>query len=145
MLTKSQISRIPSSTKKILNVIKDEKGRVISFDIDRRFWVRGKDNEGSSLLNRIGKMCCLGHYARACNVSKVDIYQEAYPSGVRRKNKLPEQMLWLFEDDNLSDNRDQFQMTLANINDDETLKQSDRERRIKRKFARKGITVNFVN
>src|SRR3954467_11077611 len=97
MLTKSQITRIPSSTKTILNIVKDEEGKVISFDIDRRFWVRGEDDEGSSLLNRKATMCCLGHYARACGVSKVDSYQEAFPLGVYRRSKLPEQMRWLFE------------------------------------------------
>src|SRR4051812_21086419 len=111
MLTKSQITRIPSSTKTILNIVKDEEGKVISFDIDRRFWVRGEDDEGSSLLNRSGKMCCLGHYARACGVSKVDIYQEAFPLGVYRKRKLPEQMRWLFEKDRLSKSLDSFQNT----------------------------------
>lgn len=125
----------------LLNVVKDDKGKVVSFDIDRRYWSRGAG--GSSLLNDEGEMCCLGFYSLACGVKFDSIDYVSYPHGIRGKR--PRQMDWLFALSPFKNDRNESEYALANLNDKEDVRNSDRERKIKRRFARAGVTVNFVN
>lgn len=128
--------------KAALNVVKDSSGKVISFDIDRNFWSRGLG--GSSLLDGDGQMCCLGFYGLACGMTFDSIESMAYPSSVKKKT--PKQIGWLFEDSPfISDDEKKNQYALADINDRRDVKNYERERKIKRRFARNGIEVNFIN
>lgn len=131
--------------KAMLNVQKDGKGKVVAFDIDRRFWGQGKDSP-SLLLGEEGKMCCLGFYARACGYGEAEIYDKNMPSDLRTK----EQLDWLQDTMRVKTNAysDTQENYLAQINDGNTKhynSRAKREKRIAEIFAKNGIEVSFVN
>ena len=135
---------LPKFNRTFLNVERDEAGKVVAFDIDRRYWERG--NGLGSLLNpETQKMCCLGFYSLACGLTYKEIENQDLPSSVR----LRKEMEWLTEESVLPFDKtlsySEYEDALAYINDESDLKNSDRERKIKARFAKNGITVNFVN
>lgn len=127
----------------ILNPKKDENGNVIEFTISRRFWGRGNDSS-CELLDHNGKMCCLGHYGRACGLSLKSMLHESYPSGLDR---VPKQMRWLSEERPQANKWENFENALAGANDDVGIGVNNklREERIQKLFAKRGIKVNFID
>lgn len=125
---------------KNLNVKTDENGVVIGFDIERKYWKRGKEAiNGNALLNPDSTMCCLGFYSRACGLSSDDILEVPMPSEV---SELPTQMLWLVNEVEWESSASAHD--LANTNDTSSFIEEEREEKIKAMFARQGIEVNFV-
>lgn len=104
--------------------------------IDRTKWLRGAGCEPSRLLRKEdGKMCCLGFYAKACGLTDDDIVGQPNPSGVNRA--LPDEMLWLFGQQNNSDEC----LRLMEENDSSEVSES----KISEIFAKNGVEVEFVN
>lgn len=137
--------KLPKFNRTFLNVQRDEAGKVIAFNIDRRYWGRGT-GLGSLLNPATQEMCCLGFYSLACGLPYADIENCDLPSSVGLKK----QMNWLKELPTLPADRNNgwvsdMEDALARINDDKDLRPYDRERKIKARFAKAGITVNFVN
>jgi len=135
-------------TKNMLNVVR-ENGKIVGFDISRKFWGTGHD--GGELLNSEGKMCCLGFYSLACGASQNRIYGESYLSTIRADlpKKHIESTQWLAKETNSKlFEATNIEYLLAEVNDDteKTYKtRSKKEARIKTIFAQNGITVNFVD
>lgn len=51
--------------------------KLTEFTIDRNKWIRGED--GATLLNQDGRMCCLGIAAKACNIPDEAIREVGEP------------------------------------------------------------------
>lgn len=121
-----------SGTVKIIPAIK-------SFTVDRATWLRGGVN--SYLLDRdTGRMCCLGHYARAAGATESDIRQHATPYRACRYGSV---VL-----DPLVDLDGPTNSALAHeamgFNDDSTIDDDVREARLIALFAEHGIEMRFV-
>ncbi len=137
--------------KNLLNVVR-EKGKVVGFDISRKFW--GTGDEGGSLLDASnGKMCCLGFYSLACGAPKRGILDASYLTSI--EDTIPttqrETTKWLNKRVNMKiggQTTESFEGILAHVNDCETgmyKSRSRKEARIKSVFKQNGITVNFVD
>lgn len=132
--------------------------------IDRNTWLRGgfERNQGYSCLrDEQGRKCCLGFYLEACGFSQTqitgsgsphDVFSFLGPRTAARRNWKPR---WLLRKDNkgvvFDDSSDCS--TLMNVNDNvhiedptslEILSEADREKQIKKIFAKHGVTVTFV-
>ncbi len=112
--------------------------------IDRARWLRGEGTENEGTKNVIGscllrtqdnKMCCLGFLALACGAQPQDISNVGTPDGTRGVN-------WPH---GIVDDFANTAMThqLMKINDTATLTDTQREARLKRRFAAMGIKVLF--
>lgn len=110
--------------------------------IVRKRWLRGKDsinmdgNHDSYLRRpRDGKQCCLGFHARACKVPIKDILGRGMPYSLSEnaKKKLPAWML-----------KRKIVNAIADLNDNRTLTEPVRERKIAAHFAKHGVKVTFV-
>lgn len=128
-----------------LNIQRDSEGKVISFDIDRRWWSRGIPMDTpSALLLPSGKMCCLGFYARACGLPKNTILKMGFFKEI--ESIIPQETKWLLDApfrEPLAASR--MEHTIGSINDKEHTPEEVREQFIKEKFLAQGITVNFIN
>ena len=111
---------------------------VAKFTIPRSKWIRGMPGF-SSLLVPDGKMCCLGHYGKACGVPDESMLNRPLLSRV----SMDSQLYWL---DPLDLPRPEFKLLVAN---DEPrgrrYSDADREADITRIFADHGITVTFTD
>jgi hypothetical protein len=117
--------------------------------ISRKRWLPAKDLKRESsngvLYRYDGKMCCLGFLARQCGAKVKDIVPNvAMPSRIYKGLGLvwPDGLLLTSADGRLMDSALADQ--LARINDDPTLTQRSRERKIKVEFKEIGIAVKFV-
>lgn len=61
-----------------MKVVKDVKGFVRKFTINRRTWLRGRPYK-SWLRNSNGSMCCLGHFGRACGIDTMPLTNRTSP------------------------------------------------------------------
>lgn len=119
---------------------------VKTFRVKRSKWLRG-DVATSTLRNNRGKMCCVGFYAKAAgfknehilNIGGLDdisrVNYDTYKPLFKSKSKL--------EALKKGDTR-----TMGNIyacNDSGGLEDSDREKQLKKLFAKLGIKVEFVD
>jgi hypothetical protein len=112
--------------------------------IDRERWLRGEGADESYLLrSRDSKMCCLGFFGLACNLTENQIINECMPNAFSL-SQVSWNQDWLFDQNNrraLS----QETKSLLIINDTVNLNSDERERRIKEIFARHNVEVEFVN
>lgn len=131
----------------------NKKNELIELRIDRKKWVRGGNGE-TQLLNREGRMCCIGFLCRAVGLSKDEI--ERYPvvgdlirsrpqetdsqrnariqsyqaAGILKAGKAPRDPAWI--------NR------CYDLNDDGSIVDEERERKLIKTFADKaGVTLKF--
>lgn len=118
---------------KPINAIKDDDGRVISFDIDREHWLRGKD-ESALYSKKFDAFCCLGFYSVACGKTLEACNGILFPSEI-----LDDKSEWLWTGVAYP-----IEMQLADINDRRDLDDAAREALIKAEFAKHGVMVNFV-
>jgi hypothetical protein len=138
---------------KPLNVIKNEEGKVTSFDIDRKHWHRGNskrpNGKNSSLWdNEEDTYCCLGFYSLACGAEKERLDEVSVPSELFNYDEpacaLYKALEWL--DVGYSDG--EFVVSpcenLIQTNDSKFISDELREADIKAYFREQGITVNFV-
>lgn len=127
-------------------------GDVKKFTVKRKRWLRGKGSDESRLLTNSNKMCCLGFYARACGLSTKQIKDQSSPENAA--------FIYTYSDDDYyaSPEKDKVWKTklinkygrdtatcssLMETNDDEDMKDSVREKKIKSLFKKLGITVKF--
>lgn len=121
--------------------------KIKTLTIDRRKWGRGVEGDGK-LLHRAddeidaGKMCCLGFYARVCGLTSRQIVDRAMPTGVSAtaQKLLPDWLLLGTRMGKLPD-----VSFLAHINDDSTISDKVREKKITEIFAKHGIKVEFTH
>src|SRR5687768_7332682 len=133
--------------KTLLNV-KKEKGRVVAFDINRKFWGRASTASGSLLDVDTQLMCCLGFYGLACGLPKKRIANKCYLSDAELSERLKKEFAWLTNNASpISSDEIQLsnslEVALAQINDSEVeyKRRDKKERLIKKFFANNGITV----
>lgn len=116
--------------------------------IDRSRWLRGNPDE-SCLLDRDGRMCCLGFYLRSCGADESDIFEIGSPAGIAYE--APQEAGWLLtrlsrDDVHEATRADSSRCTaLMTVNDDATWTDEQREREIAHLFSRQGIDVVFVD
>ncbi len=105
--------------------------------IDQKKWLNGTDDplEHSMLLNRGGKMCCLGFYLRACKVKTDDLFNVALPS-----SPLPKKASWLLINSNLISSDCHL---LTQANDRSEISFNERKTKIKELFAKHDVHVTF--
>lgn len=115
--------------------------------IDRKRWLRGGGVEGdtldSCLLNKSGKMCCLGFAARAARVRKKDILGVASPAGLfQTLGKLPRSLMRLLG----SGSKDHYNSDLCGElmeANDSLVNDSYREARIEKLGLKVGLEFSF--
>lgn len=130
------------------NVIKDKNGKVIEFTINRRWWMHKSVEEGGSLLldSESNRKCCLGFYGLACGVDREQIKDIGDYCGTDDPNSLPEQLNWLWKKLDhpwVKYGETKLAEKLVKANDAKNLKLAEKESKIKKLFAKKGIKVNF--
>jgi hypothetical protein len=129
------------STKNEIKVL----GDVKSFTIDRKRWYRGM-NFGSALLKQNGKMCCLGFYAKACGLPNKMLCDVETPADVMECAVYLDHCNteWATKLVKRESDTDTTQR-IVYVNDDTTLTDTIREKRLIALFKRINIAVKFVN
>ena len=111
------------------------------FTVRRSTWVRGGEGGDAQLLNGQGNMCCLGF--AICQISKcIPIKQlkgAGYPDEVFKR----ESFLTVMDDGDVADNA--LTTKAASINDDTSISDTVRERRLTKLFRQHNIIVKFVD
>ncbi len=113
--------------------------------IERARWLRGTGGPNSKLLDRDGKMCCLGFFGLACGFVEADLRGVAEPSGVTcdADGEWPS---WLSSLDEYE--RRLIDTTacglLMGTNDDDAIDDRNREEKLAKLFAEHGVEVEFV-
>jgi len=119
---------------------------VKQFTVKRSSWVRG-DMQGSALLKKNGRKCCLGFLGQACGIPNIEMLGAGVPSDV---GYVGEDGSWefdkrwpqaLFDSSNFRSN----ERHLACDNDEESISDKQREKQLKTKFKTIGIKINFVD
>lgn len=105
--------------------------------IDRKRWLRGT-GEAHSYLQRKSdkKMCCVGFYACMLGYKKKDIIECAILDHLRDPSLVPD---WCAKAGYEKSDIRQLYIT----NDDKVLTDTLRERKIRKLFAKHGVTVMF--
>jgi hypothetical protein len=117
--------------------------------IDRSRWRTGGANynetHGSTyLLNSKGYMCCLGFYClQLGELTENEIRGIGFPEDIRSDN-LNDNMFHLIRKDNIIYGDTWFTTTAANINDDSTLDNAEREENIIEHFKQIDVDVIFT-
>lgn len=118
------------SKKKTLKVV--PKKELEEFTVDRQRWIRGVDGDLARLQTEDGLRCCLGFLSLTCGATVGKITGVAMPWVV--SNDLVTRMH--FEKYSLTD--------LAEVNDDITLSEAAREKKLTKMFKANGWKVHFV-
>lgn len=114
--------------------------------IERDRWLRGEGSSDSYLLrDSDGKMCCLGFYALACGLMKIQIANVTDPAGARRPTKAFEDALVHIplNPEEMPLGNSQAAKDLMSANDSIELEDNEREQRLERLFAKIGVQVEF--
>lgn len=88
-------------------------------------------------------MCCLGFYARACNISKQIINNIGHPFEAQIRLNTKNYRWNTFLGDDVDDSK--YAEKLMQINDDPLTNDKFKENKIKEIFNRYNIKVKFVN
>lgn len=108
----------------------------MKFTIDRKKWLRG-DEDSLLLRKKDRKMCCLGIFLNECGMKKKDLMGKGSPYSL--DTPLPQQAQWLT---NQWGNAD-LTRELMKVNDDDTICDNTREKKLRELFRKKNITVHF--
>lgn len=108
--------------------------------IDRSKWLRG-DEKGTSYLLRSSdnKMCCLGFLCIALGAKEEDIRQVEMPDQMDRSIKIPDYLNHPFR------TIGKFPRSAADLNDDRSIYDKERERKLIALFAEQNIQLEFVD
>jgi hypothetical protein len=115
--------------------------------IDRSRWLRGNPDD-SCLLDRNGKMCCLGFYLKSCGAADVELLEAGSPACLTHH---PRPAKWLVVNVARDDLHEATQLdsnrctALMQVNDSVEWTDENREREIAHLFHRQGIEVEFVD
>lgn len=114
----------------------------MKFTVKRSKWknARSFTEEETRLLNREGHMCCLGFVAKQCGAKNKDIQYESTPASIE---KIPERLQGIFVYEGYRSNTPLSVEAMA-INDDATITNSVRERKLKSLFKKYGHEIEFV-
>jgi hypothetical protein len=119
----------------------------MEFTVRRSQWFRGNGHEFSRLKRHDGgKMCCLGFYALACGIPEQAITEIAFPSVIEYgwDTDARIRMSWLWEARSDSTGLE-MELTIGQVNDEESLSDKEREADLTKLFAFNDITVTFVD
>ena len=111
--------------------------------IDRSKWVCGgkkysKQLGMPQLLNDQGRMCCLGQICKADGVDEVDMF------GVGSPNKSMSASTWMHEEDaDFGSMPTKEAVKMMRANDDNSLNQPQREKKLKELAGTVGIKLKF--
>lgn len=107
--------------------------------IQRSKWYRGKGGLFSKLVQHNGTMCCLGFLGRACGIPKKTMGGHSRPSDVLK-------YLGRWQAGTLTEAGGNSKVTqgLMNDNDEPSISDAVRERRLTKKFKAIGVDVEFV-
>lgn len=114
--------------------------------IDRSKWRTGGESPSKTgkgytqLLNKQGFMCCLGFRCNQMGIPKKDLLGNHIPEHLKGLYDIPD----LIEEDEGKWSDTAFTQEAININDDESITSTEREKSIKEHFATIGVTVKFV-
>ena len=138
-----------------------KKEKAFEFTVDRKNWFRGSRYDSSLLISpshaldcgvpeeHIGKMCCLGFYAKACGVSEKALKNTNASSPQElseAKARLPKQFKKLLVDHKWHDldvNESKLSLKLMSTNDSHKISNKTREARLKKLFKEINVTVKF--
>ena len=122
--------------------------------IDRATWLRGEgDSESKLLRERDGKMCCLGFYAVACNIPRDRILDTETPALIDEEgdsraawNRADKSGDWLFDSENepSADCEELMVINDTHFNQDNAIRDQEREKAITEIFAKHGVEVSFI-
>jgi len=121
-----------------------------NFVIDRSKWRCGDFGQNAkglgdtSLLNKEGYMCCLGHIARQLKWPKDKILERGCPDGVCLDSLHVNKSVLLSKDDDHGWFDSDFTRLAIEINDDNDLSQKTRERRLVRLGKKYGLNITFT-
>ena len=124
---------------------------IKEFTIDRSKWLPHEMQNGYSALRTVEtadcktRMCCLGIYLEACDVSTHDMIDVGLPAEILDKYKVPKGLKWLLENNYNYGDTSADALNLAEINDDSTLTLEERETKIKEIFKKNKVKVTFKN
>lgn len=117
--------------------------KLESFIVKRSTWLRG----GESFLRKDGRLCCLGFYCVQAGVEIDDIDGWIMPSEMVNEAEIDHQYeidaLTEFDDEYACARDSHLTDAAVEINDDEDIAESERERRLTQLFAGHGITLTF--
>ena len=115
---------------------------VESFVVERSRWLRG--SPAGTLLDEEGKMCCLGFYARACGFSEEDIKGIPSPFSLVYTKKIPWETK-LLKDAATNLCSSEACRDAIRTNDNECLRDPEREADLIDTFNSIGVTLTFVD
>ena len=128
--------------------------RVLKFTVQRKTWYRGKGADESRLCTLDGEKCCLGFLARALGYRHDRILNRGTPDDVfkngddgtkTRINKWPASLVeaMLMENGKTDYTNTELCSRLMNLNDDTSITEEYREKRLTVVFKEAGIQVQF--
>lgn len=152
-----------------MKIVKKHFKDIKSFTISRSIWARGSintENGKNALLNSNGSMCCLGFYTKKCGFLDNEILNIGTPSVLYNNFAITKGRAWLANyeqkpiydiswktkllfNKNLTFSKkgDDSDITdlLTDYNDRIDFSEEDREKIIKKYFAKIGVKVRFVD
>lgn len=114
--------------------------------IDRKKW--GTGYEGGTLLNEVGKMCCLGFYCLKAGYKAKDIIYESMPYLIDSSDKLRKgDLKKLVSKDSYGNSVLAAKLAMVNDSDSPYYVKNPkrRENQIKKLFLKMGVKVTFYN
>lgn len=117
---------------------------VTEFTVVRSKWTGRDGYRGrSSLYTELGDACCLGFMCEAAGVDRDDMVDVAMPQAIGTVDGCPFMDVMRLPCAHLDEDAPVFQA--ADINDDTTINQADREQKLTSLFAKHGVKINFVD
>lgn len=107
---------------------------MATYYVSRKKWARGGKNGASNLLNRQGCRCCLGHVGQQRRITNENLRAVLLPR--------PEQgnwPKWLVDGESFSE----AAAKAANINDDISITEKQREQKLRAIFRANGDRIVF--
>lgn len=96
-------------------------------------------NSALAAKGKTTKMCCLGHYLKACDVRVKDMMDKCTPSEIH--SIVPTEARWLLNEHFFNS---QDCSSLSRINDDKYTTDNEKITEIKRIFKKHNVQVKFV-
>jgi hypothetical protein len=116
--------------------------------IDRQKWLRGEGETKSSLLRgEDGKMCCLGFLGIECGIESERLQDVGAPEDIPRDANESLLEIWKEASFLFVDNiyRSMASVQLMETNDDTSISDQERERRLSDIFSKHGVEVEFID
>lgn len=116
--------------------------------IDRTKWLRGEGGKSSALLRESdGRMCCLGFSCISYGVSENNILgvkttRRAMHDFPEIMEKLPEWMKYMPDP---TEDVPTIILLLMEVNDDISISDEKREKKLTEIFSRVGVKIQFIN